>query len=160
MLLFLLRHGDALVAGYDDARRPLSLEGELQSYNAGRFLRRCGVEIQLIIASPLLRAQQMADIVREELSIREPILTSEHLTPHADQRQVIRLLNTVGRERVVMVGHEPHLSTLISVLVSGSRAANVEMQKGNCACIVSKSPVEAGSGILKWVLPQELMLDR
>src|SRR6516162_5646924 len=65
--LYLIRHADALALGErgitDDADRPLSEKGEAQSKTVAKALHRCGVKLDHLFASPLVRAQQTADLM-------------------------------------------------------------------------------------------------
>jgi len=159
MHLFLLRHGDALdpVHG-DDASRPLSKLGEEQARVQGRFLHSSALTPEVIVASPLLRAQQTAEIVRVENDV-ESISTSEHLTPSSDQRNIIRELHSLRNERVLLVGHEPHLSTLLSLLLTGSRGAQIEMKKASLACVEVVERIGFGGGKLEWIIPVERTME-
>ncbi|MBI1804181.1 MAG: phosphohistidine phosphatase SixA [Ignavibacteriae bacterium] len=151
MLLLLLRHGDALDTALDgDALRPLSPHGEEQARAQGNLLQSLALQPDIILTSPLLRAQQTAEIVRQLLGVATISMT-EHLTPSSDHRQTVQQLNALGKERVLLVGHEPHLGTFISLLVTGSRNAQIEMKKGSLACVDIEVPVRYGEGNLVWL---------
>ena len=136
--------------------RPLSSLGKEQAKLAAHTLKMFGVVLNTIISSPLLRAKQTASIVKEELHVNEFMIT-EYLIPGADHRQIISQLNTLGKNSVLLVGHEPHLSRLISVLISGSQTSEVEMKKGGIALVESLSPIEPGKCVLHWLLgPQQM----
>jgi len=153
MHLYLLRHGDAVAAAPDDARRALSPLGEGQARTAGAFLNRFGIVPELILASPLVRAEQTARLAAGELRSGGRFLTSEHLTPTSDPRNLLRELETLAAGTVLCVGHEPHLSTTISLLIAGSRNARVVMEKACLAAIEVEPPFAPGSGVLRWMLP-------
>jgi phosphohistidine phosphatase len=60
----------------------------------------------------------------------------ETLTPEGNPRQLIEALRTDHRERedVLLVGHEPYLSRLISTLLTGGPNLSVSMKRGGvCA---------------------------
>jgi phosphohistidine phosphatase SixA len=57
-------------------------------------------------------------------------------------------------ERVVLVGHEPDFSALIALLVGASR---IPMKKGALARIDVKRPLAPGGGILRWLVPPDLL---
>ena len=157
MLLYLLRHGDALTdSALPDSERPLSELGFRQATAAAQFLKRSGASVNLIITSPLLRARQMAVPTKELFGVTET-QTSECLTPFSDQRQLFSLLNATTAESILLVGHEPHLSSTIALLISGETQSRAEMKKGSCACVETKRPVDRGSGILRWLATTELM---
>lgn len=157
MLLYLLRHGDALNdPTLHDSERPLSDLGVQQASAAAEFLKLSGVSIGLVIASPLLRARQMATPTNVLLGVRE-FLTSEYLTPGSDQRQLFTLINTKNAESILLVGHEPHLSGTIALLLFGEAGARIEMKKASCACVETSLPIEQGRGVLKWLATADQM---
>ena len=152
MTICFLRHGDAVESpSLPDSERPLSELGQQQGSTAGRFLRTMRTSIGLIIASPLLRAQQMAAAVQRELD-SPPISTSEFLGSSSAPRQILDQLNSLGAPGILLVGHEPHLSKAISLLISGDEGQKIEMKKGSLACVEIPAPLEPGRGILKWLV--------
>jgi phosphohistidine phosphatase len=109
------------------------------------------IGIGLIIASPLLRARQMAAAVQRELG-NTPISTSEFLTSSGAPRQILDQLKSLGGSGVLLVGHEPQLSKVISLLISGDEGQMVEMKKGSLAGVEIPGTLEQGQGILKWLV--------
>ena len=156
MNLYLLRHGDAIEHGYADADRPLSPLGEKQAKAAAGKLRELNLIPDCILSSPLKRARQMALIVQEELKVKDTMIT-EHLVPSSDHRQIIDQINNLSTPSVLLVGHEPHMSMLISLLISGSRSVPVQFKKGSLACLDIEIPIKAGDGVLCWLLTTEQM---
>ena len=158
MLLYLLRHGDALDdPTLHDSERPLSDLGVQQAAAVAEFLKRSGVSIGVIITSPLLRARQMANPTMVLLGVKE-MMTSDYLTPGGDQRQLFSLINARSVESMLLVGHEPHLSTTIAFLILGEAGARIQMKKGSCACVEIPRPIAAGRGVLKWLVTADQMM--
>ncbi|HEY5615713.1 MAG TPA: phosphohistidine phosphatase SixA [Bacteroidota bacterium] len=152
MLLYLLRHGDALdTPSLHDSERPLSDTGIRQSQVVATFLKTSGISLDLIIASPLLRAQQMAEPARDLMKVKV-FLTSEYLVPYGDHRQLFDLLNERSEQSVLCVGHEPFMSTAIALLVFGETSPHVEMKKASCACIDTVRPLKKFPATLKWLV--------
>ncbi|MFI5336114.1 MAG: phosphohistidine phosphatase SixA [Opitutales bacterium] len=119
MQLFLVRHAHAL-EGTDDAARPLSRRGRKQIRTLARFLKRTGVlETEEIWHSPLVRAQQTAQALRKQLGGGRKLVEAMGLKPGDNPVRMARLLGK-RRQSVALVGHEPHLSALASLLVAGS----------------------------------------
>ena len=152
MHLYLLRHGDALTVAPNDEQRPLSLMGEEQARLAGEFLNHSGVVPDIVLASPFLRAEQTARLAAGELGAVR-VQLSEHLVPTSDPRNLLRELQSLAGGTILCVGHEPHLSTTISLLITGSRNARVAMEKAGLAAIEVELPFAPGSGVLRWILP-------
>lgn len=157
MFLYLLRHGDTIENPVlHDSDRPLSERGLDQARSAAQFFQRLGISINLIIASPLLRAQQMAAPTRETLGVRQ-FLTSNELLPGSNHPQLFDLLNAQSAESVLLVGHEPHLSTTIALLIAAETNVRIEMKKASCACIEIAKPLLKGHGRLQWLVTAEQM---
>jgi phosphohistidine phosphatase SixA len=153
MQILLLRHGDALDHP-DDYIRPLTTLGKEQAAMAGQVLHLLGLVPGKIFVSPLLRAQETAGIVADLLGVTD-LTTTEFLTPMSDHRQLFDLIARLNSERVLLVGHEPHLSTMISLITTGSRASRVEMRKGSLALCETADPAGPGTGILRFLIPPE-----
>ncbi|HEX5822346.1 MAG TPA: histidine phosphatase family protein [Solirubrobacterales bacterium] len=123
-MIWILRHGDAEDgAGMPDADRELTEKGERQSVNAGRALKKLGVELDACLASPKARAKRTADLACQVLGVSVEIddrLAGGDFDP---------LDLAAGRGEVMLVGHEPDCSQAVA-LVTGSR---VKMKKGGLA---------------------------
>jgi phosphohistidine phosphatase len=156
MQILLLRHGDAH-DNVDDASRALSPVGNDQATIAGTVLQSLLLIPELILTSPLLRAVQTAYIVADIVGVKN-VMQTEYLTPGSDHRQIFQQLNELRRDRILLVGHEPHLSTMISLLVAGSRSAHIDMRKGTLASLEAVDSVGPATAILRWILPPEVSM--
>src|SRR5213594_2228904 len=145
MELVFLRHGLAVDReewkGEDEAR-PLTAEGVERTKEAVRGLRALKVRPDVILSSPLLRARETAKIGKKGLSSDAKVELVDELA---------------GKPVVLCVGHEPHLSTTISAMVSGKIAASLEMKKAGACCIRFTGIPKAGAGTLLWLLPPKFL---
>ncbi|MEM8534859.1 MAG: phosphohistidine phosphatase SixA [Chloroflexota bacterium] len=155
MELYLLRHGiaaDVAPHGSGDAGRPLTEEGITKMYMEARGLKKLDLHLDLILTSPLVRAQQTADIVGETLHMT--VHQAEELALGCGVAQLRVLLQRYpDAERVMIVGHEPDFSSLIGTLTGGS---SVVMKKGGLGR-VDLYAVEAHMGTLSWLLPPRVL---
>jgi phosphohistidine phosphatase len=125
-VIWLLRHGDAEDgSGKPDDERELTEKGERQSRNAGKALKALGVELDVCLASPKVRARRTAELACQALGT--PIEEDERLA--GGDFDPLEL--AAGRGEVMLVGHEPDFSSAVA-LVTGSR---VKMKKGGIAAI-------------------------
>lgn len=162
--IYLMRHGIAEdrdpADSSDDAKRPLTPEGEVRMRAIARGLDRLGVKWDWIITSPLKRAVETADALTDELSSSAPRDLCEALVPGDGSRQKVIsfLAQHPGRSRVLLVGHEPSLSELASELIAGSREASLMFKKGGC-CLVSfdEFPSVKAPGVLTWWLTPRVL---
>jgi len=136
MNIFILRHGIAVEPGThgfeNDADRPLIPKGERRLRSTAAAMKKLELSFDLILSSPFVRAKQTAEIVATELKLKKRIEFFEGLVPGGNPRALIHALNELkpAPENVLLVGHEPYLSRLISLLVSGHADAVIEMKKG------------------------------
>jgi phosphohistidine phosphatase len=124
-VIWLLRHGDAEHETSDDFARKLTGKGKRQSRQAGRALTRLGVELDVCLTSPKLRARDTAELACEELGVEleeTEALAGGDFDP---------LELAAGRGEVLLVGHEPDFSRAIAA-TTGSR---VKMKKGGLAAL-------------------------
>jgi phosphohistidine phosphatase len=125
-VIWLLRHGDSEDGGgKPDAERELTEKGESQSVNAGRALKKLGVELDVCLTSPKVRAKRTAELACAALDC--PVEEDDRLSGgDFDPLEV-----AAGRGEVLLVGHEPDFSSAVA-LVTGSR---VKMKKGGIAAL-------------------------
>jgi phosphohistidine phosphatase len=125
-VIWLLRHGDAEDGGgKPDADRDLTEKGERQSRDAGKALKVLGVELEVCLTSPKVRARRTAELACEALGT--PIEDDDRLA--GGDFDPLEL--AAGRGEVILVGHEPDFSSAVA-LVTGSR---VKMKKGGIAAL-------------------------
>src|SRR5438876_4808496 len=136
MDIYILRHGLAVergAAGYaNDADRPLTPKGERRLSRIVEAMQMLELSFDLILSSPYLRAKQTAEIVAEALKAKKRLELDESLVSEGDPKTLIENLNSRQPrcESIMLVGHEPYLSQLISVLVSGNNQTSVTLKKG------------------------------
>ena len=121
-MIWLLRHGEA-ADGHPDDDRPLTEKGEEQARAAGAALAKLGVEIELCLSSPKLRAADTARLACESLGVEvtvEPRLKGGPFDPE----------ELVGdAQEALLVGHDPDFSAA----VHAATGAQVRMKKGGLA---------------------------
>jgi phosphohistidine phosphatase len=153
MPLFLVRHAHAL-DGADDDARPLSAKGREQVKRVGKFLRASGAFApDEIWHSPLLRAQQTADLLARALRTRAPQRVVPGLRPEDDPRVIARRL-AKARRTIAVIGHEPHLSSLASRLVAGAAEPPVFVMK-KCGVLALESVM--ARWVVRWHVSPELL---
>lgn len=164
MNLYLLRHAIAeeAGAGLADSDRPLSDEGFQKLRRVVRGMHALELSFDRILSSPLLRARQTADIVARRLLAKGKVELTKQLAPAGPHEALLREIATLDppAKDVLLVGHEPHLSRFISLLVAGSPDCSFAMKKAGL-CLVSAARLRAGRGRLEWlVTPRQLSLLR
>ena len=165
MNLYILRHGIAVDPGSPgyakDADRPLTPEGERKLGQITKAMEALELTFDLILSSPYLRARQTAEIVAEALKARKRLDFSETLTPGGSTKKLVELLDRLEPppESVLLVGHEPYLSGLISLLVAGHEGFAVVLKKGGLCKLSTESLKHGRCAALEWLLtPKQMAL--
>jgi phosphohistidine phosphatase len=143
MIVYLLRHAEAGEAPRDEERE-LTDHGRAQAAAVAAGIRWLDLGITAIISSPLPRARQTAQPVADALDLA--LETADGLATGQRPAHGIALL--VGRgDGLLLVGHEPQLSGIISTATGG----RVHMRKAMLAALECSS-LEAPDGALTWLL--------
>jgi len=161
MNLYILRHGLAVERSPGvkfDKDRPLMPEGRKKIRRLAALLRELGLSFDLILSSPFLRARQTAEIVAEVLDLSSKLEFSTHLAPRQSPNELVEELNRKGHalEDVLLAGHEPDLSRLISILVTGKPGLALELKKGGFAKLEIGTLRYGRCATLQWLLPPKL----
>jgi phosphohistidine phosphatase len=156
MELYILRHAVAIphgTLGYPNDDRPLTEDGINRMEKAARGLAEIIPHLDVILTSPLKRAHQTASIVGRALRCEQKIKVSRQLLPGSPIKEMYGIVTKfVGKERLMIVGHEPDLSRFASSLL-GSEIPIIEFKKGAlCRMDVDPSPVPGKQGRLIWHL--------
>ena len=116
MKLWVLRHGEAEPYGSrPDSERALTAHGREETLRSAAEL--IGQPITSIYASPYLRAQQTAELVRDALGFQPDIRTVEWLTPDNRPQAVAEQLVSV--DHALLVSHNPLVGNLLGYLQHG-----------------------------------------
>src|SRR5436190_408448 len=126
MKIYLMRHGQSpsvAEAGVEsDFDRPLSAEGRAEARKAAANLLAQGAKPAVILASPLLRAQQTAKEAASVLKPAPKVVTYEPLSNQIPGPEVYeRLLDgSIKESELLMIGHQPQLGELAGHLLGDS----------------------------------------
>jgi len=165
MELYLLRHAIAVergTPGYEmDSKRPLTPDGEEKMERIAEGMRALDLSLNLILSSPYIRARQTADIVAKVFNAQKKMETSVNLAPDGDPKKLIsELRESYGSpESILLVGHEPCMSDLASVLLTGRSGLSLVMKKGGLCKLTVDSLQYGRCATLEWLLtPRQLAL--
>jgi phosphohistidine phosphatase len=163
MELYILRHG--LAADKNDPRypndedRPLTQDGHKKTLRIARRMKELGFRFDLILSSPLARARQTAEITASVLGSRSKLKFSPHLAPDGTKKGLIQELSRKKPtpKRVLLVGHEPYLTELISVLLIGKTGLPLELKKGGLSKLQIETLRYGACAILHLLATPKLM---
>jgi phosphohistidine phosphatase len=165
MNLYLMRHGLAVdrgTPGYDgDRERPLTSKGQRKVQRIAEALVGLDCAFEVILSSPLTRAHQTAEVVAEEVKNKPKVQLTEHLEPGAKPKELIALVQNLSGspQDLLLVGHEPDLGQLASLLLTGGEELQVAFKKGGLAKLAVEKLRAGRCATLEWLLtPRQLEL--
>jgi phosphohistidine phosphatase len=156
MVFYLLRHGLAGQHGdpryKDDSLRPLTEEGMRKMQGASKGMKNLNLQFDAILSSPYLRARQTAEIVAKVYKIKKVHLT-ENLLPPCPARHLLKEITEhfPTAETILAVGHEPHLTQLISEFLKSDQHLNIDFKKGALVSL-NVPPSPRSPATLNWLL--------
>ncbi|MGH9359468.1 MAG: phosphohistidine phosphatase SixA [Terriglobia bacterium] len=158
--LYLMRHGIAVdrSGSLDDAKRALTPEGKLKLRAIAKGLESIGAGFDWIVTSPLQRAMETGEIIAESIAAAAPRDLCEALAPGSESAQQVIAFLAKRRDRtsVLMVGHEPGLSSLAAEL-AGAHSAQFVFKKGGCCLIRFDEFPSRTPGQLSWWLTPRIL---
>lgn len=163
MNLYILRHGIAVERGEPgfktDADRPLTPKGKRQLRQIAAAMKNLEVHLDLILSSPFLRARQTAEMVAQRLGLKQRLAFSDELAPDGNPKALIQQLNELkpASENILLVGHEPYLSQLVALLISGKAATTIDLKKGGLCRLETDSLHFGRCTTLAWLLTPKQM---
>lgn len=161
MELLVVRHAiaeereDFARTGRDDSERPLTGEGRRKMKTAAEGLRKIVHAVDVLASSPFTRAWQTAEIIGREFGDLA-IERVEALEPERGPEEFLAWLRTHedGEEkRIAVVGHEPHLSGLVTWLLTGELGHVIEFKKGGACLLALHGKAREGVATLLWAIP-------
>lgn len=133
MQVLIMRHGEAALDAASDAVRPLTLCGRDESRQMAAWLNTKSVDIERVLVSPYLRAEQTLDTVRAALTLPEGAEVMPALTPGGDAALVGSYLQVLAQQGEVGADRFPPAAGRLSGggTVPGRVPADVR-HLGNC----------------------------
>ncbi|KAB2956073.1 MAG: hypothetical protein F9K18_13390, partial [Thermoanaerobaculia bacterium] len=155
MQALLVRHAiaeDAPAFRGADHDRPLSADGRRRFRRGAQAIAAQIPELALVATSPLVRARQTAEMIVAACG-RAVLHELAPLAPQGSAAAVLAwLTGQHAGPAVALVGHEPNLSLLQALLLTGGERPLAEFRKGGAALVDFPGRVAAGRGVLVWHL--------
>jgi phosphohistidine phosphatase len=162
MQLFLLRHAEAEPYAANDEKRMLTAKGSKQAESIGRFCLRQGFIPEMILSSPLVRAEETARLVARELNLPKLVQIADFLRAGMTSERAFSGLRELSVDRakrekysektsIMLVGHEPDFSNLAGALIGG-RAGNVHFRKATLMGLTLQE-LKPGAGTIEFLIP-------
>lgn len=161
MKIYLVRHAAAVprsTENYEDSSRELTKKGKQSAKMLAKFIASYEGKIDLMITSDLVRARQTADAIEKKASIQRR-MESANLSPEAEPSVFLNLVKweKLKVKSIVIVGHEPFLGRLASLLVSGRDGDFFKLKKSGWIQLEWKKPYPIGSASVVEVVNPSLL---
>lgn len=117
MQIILIRHGQAASLKTTDAARALTSEGEFQAQQTAAWLVNQGYQLDALIVSPYVRAQQTAYHIAQAFDL--PMTICDKITPDDDPKQAFEWLDELSLPDsavIAVVCHMPIVAKLAALL--------------------------------------------
>jgi phosphohistidine phosphatase len=159
--LYLVRHAIAdtrdAARWPDDSKRPLTETGAQRFRSAARGMSLIVPTVDRMLSSPYRRAWQTAEILDEETGWPAPEPCSE-LKASRSPSDVVEMLGRNEAASLALVGHEPLLSSLASLLLTaGSEHVWIELKKGGVIFLELPGRAGEGAAVLRWSLSPRIL---
>src|SRR5262249_28006446 len=136
-------------SGRPDSERPLTMDGRRRAKEAAKGVAALVGKADLVAASPWTRAKETAAPAAKALGC--PLVESNLLLPSRSAASLASWLAGLDGQRVVLVGHDPHLSRVIAWFLGSNGSRTVAMKKGQ-ALLLEMPKAGAGQATLRWSL--------
>ncbi len=146
-----MRHAHAL-EDKDDAKRRLSAQGREVTRQVADFFqgKPALAGVHAVWHSPLLRARETAECLVQGLGLDVLLVETSGLQPDDDPAVVAQRLDRLDQS-VLIVGHEPQLGALATLLVRDKvKPVGFKFKKGAVLALESSGGSHKKSGRTRW----------
>jgi phosphohistidine phosphatase len=159
MNLYLIRHAIAVEEYEEDSLRPLTDKGKKKMRQIAKGLRALGVELDLILSSPYVRAAETAEILADVFKMKKEIKLSENLVPMGDPDLLIAEMNEkYAADSIALVGHEPFMTSLIGMLISENSSVDITLKKGGVCSLSADDLHHTRKATMDWLLTPGILV--
>ena len=163
MDIYILRHGKAsnrLPNIKSDAKRKLTEAGKMELEEIMKGLKNFNISFDFIISSPLTRALETAEITAKHIGKKNKITIWDELKPESSVIETQKKLSKLNIDsKILLVGHEPHLTNLIISIISTDGDVDILLKKGGLAHLrVIQSQSKIIGSLRSLLTPKQLKL--
>lgn len=162
--IYLIRHGIAAEGTEfaNDAERPLTETGCQKTLKVAQRLQQIGVQFDLILTSPLVRARQTAEIL-QEVKLSPKVEEFTPLSPAGNLQDWVNWWSNSrynkSESRLALVGHQPNLGNWAEILVWGTSQGKLAVKKaGVVGVMLPETTAPIGRGELLLLVPPKWLL--
>ncbi|MBE0669185.1 MAG: phosphohistidine phosphatase SixA [Anaerolineales bacterium] len=162
MNLYLIRHAIAEEenSSGDDSQRALTDKGSKRMRQIAKGLRILGVEFDMILSSPYVRAKETAKILSDVFKMKKQVVFSDNLFPMGDPEKLIAEINEkYSVDSLAIVGHEPCLTGFISFLTARNMPVDMTLKKGGVCRLSTDDLRHSRVATLEWLLTPGILVE-
>ena len=164
MNLYIIRHAIAVDEGtpeYEqDSERPLTDKGKKKMRQISKGLRTLGADFDLILSSPYVRAKETAEVLADVFKVKADIAFSDNLVPMGDPDLLISEMNEkYSANSIALVGHEPQLTALVSLLAAENVSVDMTLKKGGVCRLSADDLHHSRKATLEWLLTPGILVE-
>ncbi|MFN8943482.1 MAG: SixA phosphatase family protein [Pseudobdellovibrionaceae bacterium] len=141
MKLILVRHALAedreifFKKNLEDHLRPLTPKGRKKMLKVATEFSAFIGKVDHIITSPLVRARETAEILKQ-VFVEATLIEAAELVPQSPPQSFLKWLRSLNGpfNTIMAVGHEPQLSVFASFLLTGDTTSRIDFKKSGMVC--------------------------
>ena len=133
----------------------MTVAGQKKMRRSVKGMQALDLKFDAIISSPYLRAKQTAEIIAQAYKLKEnKIYLTNNLLPPATAEELLQEISVSfpKSKNVLLVGHEPHLSEMISSLLNCNKSLDIDFKKGSLCNLSIAQDWKNSDAILNWLL--------
>ena len=168
MELYIIRHGEVSKKSYSiDSKSSLTYFGINEVKNIANIIKHLKLNIDLILSSPMPASQETAKIINNNINKKVKVIICEDLKPEGHILNAYKKIVEYGIDKssILIVGHEPYLSNMISDIISKDNGKNnnintsnrIVLKKSGLSKIRITSTVPKLKGELRWLLTSRVL---
>lgn len=156
MVVYFLRHAEAEPDAGTDFDRKLTTKGLEQAEKMAKFILRNGLQPELIISSPVVRARQTAKIISQKLGDADLVVEDWLACGMSPESCLEELRAYEQKASVMVVGHEPDFGYAIAHLIGLANADAINVRKASLTAIEIET-LQPGHGRLEFFTPVRIV---
>jgi len=154
MNIYLIRHGQAEQTSEQKPHeeRELTHQGIAILKASAEMWKNYLTDIDIILSSPLKRAMQTAEIIKEAFDVKTNIMQEISLLNGGQTEDLLNLAGSLGLNDIALIGHQPDIGIHISLMI-GANEINSRIPPATIAKISFNSNPGIGKGKLEFLIP-------
>ena len=154
MNIYLIRHGEAEPTSVNKSQEERALTSEgIETLNTSvNFWKNFIPKIDIILASPLKRAKQTAQIIQKVYNAEFDVVEEISLLNGGLTEDIISIAHSLSMNDIAMVGHQPDIGNHLSSMI-GTNTSNFRIQPASIVKVFFNGKAKIGIGVCEFLFP-------